>query len=104
MLVKAGVLGERGLILAKVGNRLLRDSNAEGSLLVLAPQGAGKGVGPVISNLLDYRGSILCTDPKGENAAITARHRATFGEVYRLDVGDPEHSNAFNRLLNLASG
>jgi type IV secretion system protein VirD4 len=101
MLWRAGVLGERGLIVGKAGRRLLRDSNDEGSLLVLAPQGAGKGVGPVVCNLLDYRGSILCTDPKGENAAITARHRSTLGPVFRLDVGDPERSAAFNPMSTI---
>jgi type IV secretion system protein VirD4 len=104
MLRRADVLGERGLILAKVNRKLLRDNNAEGSVLVLAPQGAGKGVGPVICNLLDYRGSILCTDPKGENAAITARHRATLGPVFRLDVGDPERSAAFNPMSTIRWG
>lgn len=104
MLRRADVLGERGLIVGKVGKRLLRDSNAEGSILVLAPQGAGKGVGPVVSNLLDYPGSILCTDPKGENTAITARHRASLGPVFRLDVGDPANSAAFNPMTTIRWG
>ncbi len=104
MMVRASALGERGLILGKFGKRFLRDANDEGSVLLLAPQGAGKGVGPVICNLLDYRGSILCTDPKGENFAVTARHRATLGPVYRLDVGNPGLSDAFNPMSSIRWG
>lgn len=72
--------------------------NKDGMVAVFAPMGAGKGVGIVIPNLLDYRGSILCTDIKGENRAITARRRATFGNVYALDTTDPPNSDAFNPL------
>jgi type IV secretion system protein VirD4 len=42
-------------------------------------------VGTIIPNLLDYPGSVICIDPKGENARITARHRARFGSVHVLD-------------------
>ena len=63
---RSGHLKGSGLILAKFGQKLLRYNQPEGSVIVFAPQGAGKGVGIVIPNLLDYRGSIICTDPKGE--------------------------------------
>lgn len=46
-----------------------------GHALVFAPTGAGKGVGFVIPNLLEYGGSMFVIDPKGENAAMTARAR-----------------------------
>ncbi|WP_271593077.1 type IV secretory system conjugative DNA transfer family protein [Bradyrhizobium sp. CCBAU 65884] len=39
--------------------------------------GAGKGIGVVIPNLFDYCGSVVCTDIKGENSAITRRRRAS---------------------------
>jgi type IV secretion system protein VirD4 len=54
-------------------------------LLTIAPTRTGKGVGTIIPNLLDYPGSVICIDPKGENARITARHRAKFGTVHVLD-------------------
>lgn len=54
-------------------------------LLTLAPTGAGKGRGTIIPNLLDYDGSVLVIDPKGENAAVTARHRSTLHQVAVLD-------------------
>ncbi|NJO33343.1 MAG: type IV secretory system conjugative DNA transfer family protein, partial [Rhodospirillales bacterium] len=95
---KAGVLSGNGLILAKDGSRLLRYNQPEGSVLVFAPQGAGKGVGLVIPNLLDYQGSVICTDPKGENYAVTARARAMLGPVWRLNLGDAGSSHSFNPL------
>ena len=60
--------------------------------------GAGKGVGVVIPNLLDYRGSVVCTDIKGENYAITCRHRRKFGRVRVLNTANPEISDHFNPL------
>lgn len=43
----------------------------DGHLLTVAPTRSGKGVGVVIPNLLNYPGSVLVVDPKGENYAIT---------------------------------
>ena len=54
-------------------------------LLTIAPTRTGKGVGTIIPNLLDYAGPVVCIDPKGENARITARHRGNFGPVHVLD-------------------
>jgi type IV secretion system protein VirD4 len=42
-----------------------------GHVLTCAPSGAGKGVGAVIPNLIEYGGSIFCVDIKGENYAVT---------------------------------
>lgn len=67
---RAGALSGNGLIVGKTGNHFIRDNNPEGSVLVFAPQGSGKGVGLVIPNLLNYPGTIICTDIKGENPAI----------------------------------
>jgi type IV secretion system protein VirD4 len=95
---RLGLLGGNGLIVGKMGRRLLRFADVEGSMIVFAPQGAGKGVGVVVPNLLTYRGSVICTDPKGENHAITARQRRTFGPVYCVNVGDPDRSHRFNPM------
>ncbi|MGJ3231882.1 MAG: type IV secretory system conjugative DNA transfer family protein [Oceanicaulis sp.] len=43
--------------------------------LTVAPTGAGKGVGAIIPNLLNYRGSVIVIDPKAENLYVTARYR-----------------------------
>jgi type IV secretion system protein VirD4 len=44
-------------------------------LMTIAGSRAGKGRGLIIPNLLAYRGSVICIDPKGENAAVTAAYR-----------------------------
>ena len=58
----------------------------DGHLLTVAPTRSGKGVGCVIPNLLTHPGSVVVTDPKGENCAVTARARRAMGHaVYVLD-------------------
>ncbi len=49
--------------------------NRQGHVLVIAPPRSGKGVGFVQANLIGYQGSMVVTDPKGENAAISHLHR-----------------------------
>ncbi|HVR08849.1 MAG TPA: type IV secretory system conjugative DNA transfer family protein [Thermoanaerobaculia bacterium] len=73
-----------GPILGRAGRSLLR-YEAEGHILTVAPTGSGKGVSAVIPNLLDYPGSVLVLDLKGENHAVTAARRARFGPVLVLD-------------------
>lgn len=72
-------------------------------LLTMAPTRSGKGVGTIIPNLLTQNRSIVCIDPKGENARITARARSEFGQVHILDpfgvTGQP--SAAYNPLSAL---
>lgn len=64
--------------------KLLRH-DGPGHLLTMAPTRTGKGVGTIIPNLLTADRSVICIDPKGENARITARARLSFGPVYILD-------------------
>lgn len=55
-------------------------------LVTIAGSRAGKGTSAIVPNLLLYPGSVLCVDPKGENAAITAAQREALGQtVYALD-------------------
>ena len=77
--------------------RLLRFSS-DGMVMVFAAMGAGKGLGVVIPSLLTYRGSMVVTDPKGENYAITRRQRTKFGKVWMLNPTDLVHSERFNPL------
>ncbi|MEO9960564.1 MAG: type IV secretory system conjugative DNA transfer family protein [Nisaea sp.] len=62
-------------------------------VVTIAGSRAGKGVSAIVPVLCTYPGSVVCIDPKGENAALTARRRG-FGtssvegmgqEVYVLD-------------------
>jgi type IV secretion system protein VirD4 len=54
-------------------------------LITIAPTRSGKGVGTIIPNLLTANRSIVCIDPKGENARATLRKREAFGPVHCLD-------------------
>lgn len=99
----SGVRRGSGPIIGRKGRSLLR-FNKDGMITVFAPMGAGKGVGVVIPNLLDYRGSIVCTDIKGENSAITRRRREQLGAVRVLDTTDPANSDHFNPLDLIRTG
>ena len=79
-------------------------------LVTIAGSRAGKGRCAIIPNLKRYAGSIVCVDPKGENAKITVEDRARqvaqggLGqEVYVLDPFgvsgvDPKYIATFNPL------
>ena len=47
----------------------------ERHLITIAPNGTGKGTCAQIPVLLKYDAPMLVIDPKGENAAVTAKHR-----------------------------
>ncbi|MDL2410886.1 type IV secretory system conjugative DNA transfer family protein [Rhizobium calliandrae] len=77
---------ESGLLIgrdSKDGKLLRYDGPAH--LLTMAPTRTGKGVGTIIPNLLTADRSVICIDPKGENARITSRARQSFGPVHVLD-------------------
>lgn len=103
-LEQAGLTHPAGLFLgAQDGAPLFYDGKAH--LLTVAPARQGKGVSVVIPNLLHFQGSVFVTDPKGELAGVTARHRAErFGQhVFVLNPwglhGLPQHR--FNPLQGL---
>jgi len=76
---------QHGFLLGRQGRRLLRFAG-EGHVLTVAPTRSGKGVSAVIPNLLDHEGSLLVTDLKGENYAVTSRRRRDLGqEVHAFD-------------------
>jgi type IV secretion system protein VirD4 len=57
----------------------------DGPVLIIAPTGAGKGVGVIVPTLLSWPGPVVTIDPKGENFAITGQRRRALGQVVRLD-------------------
>lgn len=97
-LLRGGVLSGKGPVIGRgPWGRLIRFTS-DGLVFVFAATGAGKGIGIVVPTLLDYPGSILVTDPKGENYAITRRRRERFGKVRMLSPTDLVHSNRLNPL------
>ena len=72
-----------------------------GHITTCAPTGAGKGIGAVIPNLLEYPGSVLVLDLKGENYAVTAQQRRALGhQVFCVDPFNVTKTggNSFNVL------
>ena len=82
-IARAGLLSAHGIILGRHGRRYLMLAGQQGVALA-APPRAGKGVGVVIPNLLNWPDSLIVTDVKKENWAITAGYRRTRGHVVHL--------------------
>ena len=92
-----------GFALGRATERVPGDNRfrQNGHVITFAPTGSGKGTGLVIPTLLEYPGSALVLDVKGENYAVTARARRAMGQaVWLLDpygvTDDPGHG--FNWL------
>lgn len=92
---KAGLRSSEGLVLGKYKGRYLMD-DGQTHVLVAAPTGSGKGVGVVIPNLLNWNGSAVVLDIKGENYNLTSGFRKKHGQ--RIYVFSPfsENSHRFN--------
>lgn len=76
---KAGLHAEKGIIIGKfMGVYLMFDGQQ--FVLVAAPTRSGKGVAIVLPNLLNFAGSVVCTDIKLENFKLTSRFRAANGQ------------------------
>ncbi len=106
-LVSEGVgWGGGGLFMGRsLYNRLLHvELKDDRHMMTIAGSRGGKGVSVIIPNLLSFDGSVLCIDPKGENAKITARRRREMGQdVFIVDpfhiCGDTSDSlNPFDTL------
>jgi len=80
---KAGLFADEGLILGRVGRRLLRH-NGPAHLLLVAGTRKGKSTCFVLPNLLTWRESFLVVDPKDELHPLSAGWRSTFSRVVRL--------------------
>ena len=72
------------ILLGAIGQQLIGISDNR-HMMTVAGSRAGKSI-TVINNLYFYRGSVLCTDPKGELTEKTAERRARLGQkVFVLD-------------------
>jgi type IV secretion system protein VirD4 len=76
---RAGLLGDNGIILGRLGRRCLMLPGQQGVALA-APPRAGKGTGVVIPNLLNWPDSVICVDIKRENWVATAGFRSQSGQ------------------------
>lgn len=76
---KAGLLGEKGIIVGKVGSQYLTFDGQQHAI-ISAPTRSGKGVGIVIPNLLNWPDSLVVLDIKQENWDITSGFRKRHGQ------------------------
>lgn len=83
-LKNAKLFNQTGAPLGRDYNKIIRH---QGHVLTCAPTGSGKGIGAVIPTLLEYQGSIVCLDIKGENYAVTANRRRKLG--HKVILIDP---------------
>ncbi len=73
--------------------------------MTVAKTGSGKGVGVVIPNLLNYSGSVVVIDPKGENfiRSVYARVNLHKQEICLVDPFGEVHKQV-TRQLNRIEG
>jgi type IV secretion system protein VirD4 len=83
---RAGLLGDRGILLGGWGARCLMLDGQQGVALA-APPRSGKGVGVVIPNALNWPHSLVCVDIKKENWTLSAGYREHCGQ--RVFLFDP---------------
>ncbi|MFP1133129.1 type IV secretory system conjugative DNA transfer family protein [Asticcacaulis sp. W401b] len=76
---RAGLMGDRGLIVGKFRGRFLHFAGQQFCLLA-APTRSGKGVSFVIPNLLNWPDSCVVLDIKLENYLLTSKFRARHGQ------------------------
>jgi type IV secretion system protein VirD4 len=76
---KAGLLGDKGLIVGRLGRRYLMYPGQQ-HVILSAPTRSGKGVGIVIPNLLNWPDSVVVLDVKQENWDITSGFRQRHGQ------------------------
>ena len=94
---QVAALGTGQLLTGHLDGQLLT-YGGDGHCLTFGPTGSGKGVSVVVPNLLSYPGSVVCIDPKGAIAPITAARRAKMGQkVVLLDPFGEVQSALDNR-------
>ena len=71
---KGKMLAPAGIVLGKFGSKVMRFGGPE-HVMLEAPTRAGKGVGVIIPNLLDWPDSLVVLDIKQENYENTAGYR-----------------------------
>jgi type IV secretion system protein VirD4 len=92
----AGLVGERGIPLGEASQILEQSLKwhplrypGENHLITIGKPGSGKGTTTIVPALLQFPGSCIVIDPKGQNAAITARARGLLGDNHKVFILNP---------------
>lgn len=98
---RSGLLREDGIIVGEWRGRLLMHGGTpmvSPHVYLAAPTGSGKSEGVMIPNALNWRGSLVALDVKGQLYERTAGYRAAHGQrVYRLSFAPRDHrSHCYN--------
>ena len=102
-IARAGLLGDDGLILGRLGSRLLMLPGQQ-SVILAAPPRSGKDVGVCIPNGLNWPGSLVVTDIKRENWTLTAGYRRACGQdCFRFEPLEPNGDTARTNCLSYVS-
>lgn len=80
----AGLLGDWGLILGKMGSKYIMLPGQQGAICA-APPRSGKGASIVQPNLLAWPDSVVVLDIRQEAFRLTSGFRGQVGEVYLFD-------------------
>jgi type IV secretion system protein VirD4 len=89
--LKQGLQGN-GIVFGRFKNKLItKPPTVEGHTLIVGGTGTGKSRGIVIPTMLQWQGSCVCMDIKGEISKITATRREMQGKVY---IFNPEGNGA----------
>ncbi len=102
-LKRAGLLTRAGVVVGKVGRRLLRFDLRQGHVLVVGGTRSGKTVGVIVPSLLSWPESVVVFDPKGELWRLTAGFRSTFSHCAFFN---PSRSDSvkYNPMLEVRRG
>ncbi|WP_407120977.1 type IV secretory system conjugative DNA transfer family protein [Bradyrhizobium sp. STM 3561] len=95
--VLSGVRRENGPIVGRIGRSFLRFNQGRHGPCLRA-DGRRQRNRHGYNQPLSYKGSVVCTDIKGENRAFTERQRQKMGRVRALDTLKPRCSDKFNPL------
>ena len=101
-LERAGLLRGEGIVLGRLDSRYVT-LDRPGHALVIGGTRSGKTSGVIIPTLLNWTGSVLVFDPKGELWGTTSGWRSTFSHCLRFDPSDPG-SVRYNPLLAVRRG
>ena len=102
-MAKAGLLGDSGILVGKVGGDYLKFDGPEHVLLV-APTRERKGVSVVIPNALSWQGPMVVLDTKAEIADITSGYRSQHQPVFFFNpVATDYRTHRYNPLAYVAA-